>query len=47
MEFKTNKNESILLDNSHETNIIGFSTLSNLQVLCDLDTIFVDGTFKS
>jgi len=47
MEFKTNKNQNILLVNSKETNIIGFSTLSNLKVLCDSDTTFVDGTFKS
>ena len=47
MEFKTNKNENFLLVNSKETNIVGFSTLSNLKVLCDSDTIFVDGTFKS
>lgn len=47
MEFKTNKNENFLLVNSKETNIVGFSTLSNLNVLCNSDTIFVDGTFKS
>jgi len=47
MEFKTNKNKNILLVNSKETNIVGFSTLSNLKVLCNSDTIFVDGTFKS
>uniref|UniRef100_A0A2S2PHE5 MULE transposase domain-containing protein n=1 Tax=Schizaphis graminum TaxID=13262 RepID=A0A2S2PHE5_SCHGA len=46
-EFKTNQNENFLLVNSKETNIVGFSTLSNLKVLCNSDTIFVDGTLKS
>ncbi|KAF0702548.1 FLYWCH-type domain-containing protein [Aphis craccivora] len=33
--------------NDHDNNIIGFSTHSNLTVLCDSNTIYIDGTFKS
>lgn len=44
MEFKTNKNKNFLLINSKETNIVGSSALSNLKVICDSDTIFVDDT---
>lgn len=47
MEFKTIKGEDFLLVNNNETNILGFSTVRNLQALCSLNTIFVDGTFKS
>jgi len=48
MEFKTIKVEDLLLVNNNETNILGFSTVRNLQALCTLNTIyFVDGTFKS
>jgi len=46
-EFKTNKNENVLSVNIKETNIVGFSTLINLKVLCNSGTMFVDGTFKS
>jgi hypothetical protein len=47
MEFKTIKGEDFLLVNNNKTNILGFSTVRNLQALCSLNTIFVDGTFKS
>jgi hypothetical protein len=47
MEFKTIKGEDFLLVNHNETNILGFLTVRNLQALCSLNTIFVDGTFKS
>lgn len=47
IEIKTNKDEYFLLVNNNETNILGFSTLSNLKIVCSLDSIFVDGTFKS
>jgi len=47
IEFKTIKGADFLLVNNDETNILGFSTVGNLQALCGLNTIFVDGTFKS
>jgi len=45
--IKTNTDEPFLMVNDHDNNIIGFSTTSNLIVLCDINTIYVDGTFKS
>lgn len=42
---KTNRNEPFLLVNDTENNIIMFSCQSNLEFLCSLDTIYVDGTF--
>ena len=45
--IKTNTDEPFLMVNDHDNNIIGFSTTSNLMVLCDTNTIYVDGTFKS
>jgi hypothetical protein len=47
MEFKTIKGEDFLLVYNNETNILGFLTVRNLQALYSLNTIFVDGTFKS
>lgn len=48
MEFKKIKGEDFLLVYNNETNILGCSTVRNLQALCSLNTIyFVDGTFKS
>lgn len=42
MEFKTIKGEDFLLVNNNEINVLGFSTVHNLQALCSLNTIFVD-----
>ncbi|KAF0756715.1 Uncharacterized protein FWK35_00015087 [Aphis craccivora] len=47
MEFKTIKDEDFLLVNNNKTNILGFSTVRNVQALCSLNTIFIDGTYKS
>jgi len=47
MEFKTIKGEDFLLVNNNKTNILGFSTVRNVQALCSLNTIFIDGTYKS
>jgi len=47
MTLVTNKNESFLLVNDCNNGIIGFSTKSNLEVFCEISTIFVDGTFRS
>lgn len=43
---KTNKEEEFLLVNNREQHIIMFSCKTNLNFLCDLDTIYVDGTFS-
>ncbi|KAE9542890.1 hypothetical protein AGLY_002801, partial [Aphis glycines] len=43
----TNTNESFLLVNDNNCGIVWFSTKSNLEVLCGINTIFVDGTFRS
>lgn len=47
MEFKTIEVNNFLLVNNNETNILGFSTVRNLQALCGLNMPLVDGTFKS
>jgi len=43
----TNRNENFLLVNDNTSNILLFSTETNLKFLSKIDTIFVDGTFKS
>uniref|UniRef100_A0A2S2QBL8 MULE transposase domain-containing protein n=1 Tax=Sipha flava TaxID=143950 RepID=A0A2S2QBL8_9HEMI len=43
----TNRSENFLLVNDKESNILLFSCKSNLMFLSNVDTIFVDGTFKS
>jgi len=43
----TNSNENFLLVNDNISNILLFSTETNLKFLSKIDTIFVDGTFKS
>jgi len=43
----TNRSENFLLVNNKESNILLFSCKSNLMFLSNVDTIFVDGTFKS
>ncbi|KAL4127383.1 hypothetical protein QTP88_011555 [Uroleucon formosanum] len=45
--IKSNQNEKFLLVNDYENNILVFSTITNLKFLGQVDTIFVDGTFKS
>lgn len=42
----TNKEEQFLLVNNRENHIVMFSCKTNLEFLCDLDTIYVDGTFS-
>jgi hypothetical protein len=43
----TNRGEIFLFINSSETNIIGFSCDSDLEVLRQIKSVFIDGTFKS
>jgi len=43
----TNRNENFLLVNDNTSNILLFATETNLKFLSKVDTIFVDGTFKS
>ncbi|KAE9522680.1 hypothetical protein AGLY_016902 [Aphis glycines] len=43
----TNRNENFLLVNDNISNILLFSTETNLKFLSKIDTVFVDGTFKS
>lgn len=47
MNIKTNLGENFILVNDEVNKIIGFSTDRNLRVLCEVQQIFVDGTFKS
>ncbi|CAI6343441.1 unnamed protein product [Macrosiphum euphorbiae] len=42
----TNRGEQFLFINSAETNIIGFTCDTNLEVLRQMKTVFIDGTFK-
>ena len=46
IEIKTIRDELFLLLNCRNSNIITFSCDSNLKLLCECDTIFVDGTFS-
>jgi len=47
-EIKTNKLEKFLLVNDKPNGIVGFSAISNfLEVLCKVQHIYIDGTFKS
>jgi len=43
----TNRNEKFLLVNDKDSNILLFSTKTNLMFLSNVETIFVDDTFKS
>lgn len=45
--IKSNRDENFLLVNHYENNILVFSTITNLKFLSQVDTILVDGTFKS
>lgn len=44
MSFITNKDENFMFLNDFENLIVGFSTKINLDFLCDLKNIYVDGT---
>lgn len=45
VNITTNRNEQFLLVNDKKENFVLFSTILNLIFLCNLTTIFVDGTF--
>lgn len=47
IEIKTNVGEPFLLVNDKVHNLLGFSTQSNLEALCRVQKVYVDGTFKS
>lgn len=47
MTIETNTGEKFLLVNDDVNKMIGFSSASNLNVLCQVKQIYVDGTFKS
>jgi len=46
-KITTIENEDFLLDVDSTNNILFYSTISNLKLLCSCDKIFVDGTFYS
>jgi hypothetical protein len=46
MELTTNKGENFLLLTSEVNRIIIFSCFTNLYFLCQVDNIYVDGTFQ-
>jgi hypothetical protein len=46
MELTTNKGENFLLLASEVKRIIIFSCFTNLYFLCQVDNIYVDGTFQ-
>ena len=46
MTIVTCKDEPFLLLNNSEKNVIIFSCHTNLEVLCTIDTFFMDGTFE-
>lgn len=43
---ETNKGENFLLVNDDASNIIIFSCHTNLRILCEMESIYVDGTFR-
>ena len=47
IKIETNKNENFLLVNDKEKKVVMFSTILNIIFLCQLATVFVDGTFYS
>jgi hypothetical protein len=46
MQVETIKNDNFLLVNDSVTNIIIFSCFTNLQFLCSVNVLYVDGTFQ-
>lgn len=46
MNYTTNDNEQFIFVNKSVSSIIGFSTERNLNVLCDVTDIYMDGTFN-
>jgi hypothetical protein len=46
MELTTNKGENFLLLANEVNRIIIFSCFTNLHFLCQVDNIYVDGTFQ-
>ena len=46
LAVKTNKDENFLAYNDSDAGMIIFTCNTNLQSLCDVDDIFIDGTFK-
>lgn len=46
MTIDTCRGEPFLLVNDHDSNIVIFSCPTNLNILSDMETIFVDGTFE-
>lgn len=45
-EIMTTKNEPFVLVNDEDKNIIILSCKTNLTFLCNVETIYMDGTFK-
>lgn len=46
-DIETNTGEQFLFIDDIENSIIGFSTIQNIKVLCGVDKLYVDETFKS
>nr|CAI5824151.1 unnamed protein product [Callosobruchus analis] len=46
LEFTISKNETFLLVNYVEANIVVFSCATNMELLCQQETVFMDGTFN-
>jgi len=47
LNIKTNRQENFLLINDNQYNIVIFCTVENLNFLSNMNTFYVDGTFKS
>lgn len=47
MNIITNNDEKFMFLNDLENSFLGFSKKINLDVLCDVKKIYIDGTFKS
>lgn len=45
LDIKTNRNENFLFINDDKENIVAFSCATNLRILCNIETVYVDGTF--
>jgi hypothetical protein len=46
MSIETSKSEKFLQLNDIDNGVVIFSSYINLKCLCDVDDVFMDGTFK-
>ena len=45
LKYHNPDNESMVLINNHQSEIVAFGTIQSLRFLCQMRTIYMDGTF--